>query len=435
MNGLRKISLFVLILFVGLGSCKKDEEPDIPTISFVKPSENQYFTVGDTVDVVFDVSSISKIQSIEINLVDMSLKPVLNITFYKKLNGKTSGRVNSAFIIDDLFLPSGNYKVMAKVVNEKDQKDKYQNVSVSATNQELLGAVLITKQPNYVQVWNVDLSFNKTLINTMTGDYGGSTYLPFHNRMVLSGKVKGSFTIWDYLNGDTILNIAALPNPPFPYFTGVAVVDNEIALQYYSEKFELYAYNGKHIYTVQATSGYSPEQIFDIGENYISVEHSKSSTQKRLVTHIKSTGHNYSYYVLQGPMIAAFLFENNDFMMFSNYNGIGQIEKFIWDNNAPTQPVSYSGDEFVDVAQVNSNQYVLLTSNQVLWYRYDNSSITPMINLTVNNPIKIRYEFISKTLWVIDKQGFSIYSYPSGNLLSDHRVSEEVLNLHLIYNR
>jgi hypothetical protein len=435
MNGLRKISLFVLILFVGLGACKKDEDPDIPTISFVKPSENQYFTVGDTVDVVFDVSSVSKIQSIEINLVDMSLKPVLKMVSYNVLNGKTSGRVNSALIIDDLFLSSGNYKVMAKIVNEKGQKDKYQNVSVSATDRKLLGAVLITKQPNYVKVWNYDLSFNKSLINTMTGDYGGSAYLPFHNRMVLSGKVKGSFTIWDYLSGDTILNIAALPNPPFPYFTGVAVVDNEIALQYYSEKFEFYAYNGKQIYTVQATSGYSPEQIFDIGENYISVEYNKSSTQKRLVTHIKSTGYNYSYYVLQGPLIAAFPFENNDFMMFSNYNGTGQVEKFIWDNNAPTQPVSYSGNEFVDVAQVNSNQYVLLTSNQVLWYRYDNSSITPMINLSVNNPIKIRYEFISKTLWVVDKQGFSIYSFPSGNLLSDHRVNEEVLNLHLIYNR
>ena len=433
-NRLKQVLILILLIGVSFSSCKKEEE-DIPVVDFIKPSENQFITVGDTIDIVFDITSISAIKSIEINLVDLNLKPILKMISYKKLNGSTSGRVSSAMIIDDMFLQSGNYKVMARVYNEKDQKDKFQNISISALDQELMGLTILTKQPNYVKVWNYDLNFQKTLINTMIGDYGGSVYLPFHNRMAVSGKVSGSFTVWDYFIGDTILNIDALSNPPFPYFTGVAIVDNAIALQYYSEKFELYSYMGRLSTTVHATTGYYPEKVFDVGVNYISIEHDKSSPQLRLVTHLKSTGYNYSYYMLQGPVVGAFPFENNDFMMFSNYNGSGQIEKFIWDNNATTRPISYSGDEFVDAVQLNSSEYLLLTEKNVLWYRYSNSSISSIISLNVANPLHIRYEFLSKTIWIVDKQGFMVYSYPSGSLVSDHRINEEVLNLHLIYNR
>ncbi len=416
-------------------SCKKEEVEDIPSIHFIQPVENELFIVGDTVDVVFDVTSISTIRNIQISIVDNNSKPISKLISYSLLNGKTSGRVETAVIIDDLFLASGNYKILAQVYNEKDQKNKYQNIVINSYDKELLALAVITKQPNTVDVWNYDLNFQKTLIGSMVGDYGGSAYQAFHNRMALAGKVKGSFTIWDYLSGDTILHIDALSNPPFPYFTGVAIVDENIVAQYYAEKFELYAYNGKLTQTVNYTNGYFPERVFDVGENYISIEQNKSGLQRRLLTHLKSTGHINSYYSLNALVVAAFPFEYNDFMIFSNFNSSGKIEKFIWNNNSTVQPISYSGDEFIDVAQINKNEYLILTQHSVLWYRYSVSSITPLIQLSIANPIKIRYDAIAKRIYVVDKQGFGIYSYPLGSSISDHRINMNVLNLHLIYNR
>ena len=427
--------VFTILLSVVFVSCKKDEADDIPVISFVKPVENQTFTVGDTVEIVFDVTSVSNIKSVQISIVDYSLKPVTKLISYDLLNGKTLGRVETAIIIDDLFLTSGNYKVFAQVYNEKDQKDKYQNIVVNALDKELQALAVITKQPNTVEIWNYNSSFQSSLIGTMIGDYGGSAYMPFHNRMVLSGKVKGSFTIWDYFQEDTVLHIQASSNPPFPYFTGVAIVDHYVVAQYYAEKFEQYAYNGKLAKTINYSNGYYPEYVFDVGENFISIELNKSGLQRRLLTHLKSTGYIYSYYTLQGPVVAAFPFENNDFMMFSNYNSSGQIELFKWNDNATTKPISYSGDEFIDVVQINKNEYLILTSQEVLWYRYSVSSIAPIIQLSVSDPIKIRYDAISKRIYVVDKQGFKIYSYPSGSLIHDQRINKNVLNLHLIYNR
>jgi hypothetical protein len=423
---------FLIILF--LTECKKDEEVDIPIITFIKPSENQYFVVGDTIPIEFEVTSISPIKSIQVTLVNDKLVPVTKNYSLNQLNGKTSGTIVFAMILEDLFMPIGNYEVKAQVINEKEVKDKYQKITISQTNRELLGVAVITKQPNIINVWNYDLYFQKSLKASMIGDYGGSVYNSFHNRMALSAKINGSFTIWDYLSGDTVYFEKTMANPPFPYYTGASKIDNFIVCPYYAGAFNMIDYQGDVVNSISTTANYYPENIFDVGDNFISIEHHKGSTQKRLVTHLGSTGMNYSYYILQGPVIKAFPFIANDFMMFSNYNGTGQIERFVWNSNSTTRPVTYAGDEFLDVVQINSKEYLILTANDVLWYRYETSSITSMISLSQTGVHKLRFDPISKTIWVVDNQGLSLYSYPTGNPISDIMVNEQVLNLHLIYN-
>jgi WD40 repeat protein len=426
-------SILVLVIFAT--SCKK-EELDIPVVNILRPYENQHFTIGDTIEIDFNIESKSKIGSIEISIVDENLKPVLANYSYKSLIGERGGTVHFAIILSDDFMSAGRYQVMAKVTNEQETKHKYQWIEVGVPNRKLLGLAVITKSPNKVNVWNYDLNFNKTIKKVMIGDYGGSVYLPFHNRMALSAKVQGFYTIWDYPSGDTILNLQTLGNPPFPYYTGTTIVDDKLSVQYYAGAFSLMNYNGQIVTNVPTTSGYFPQKVFDVGDNFVSIEYSKSSIKKLLVTHIGSTGMNYATYQLKGPVIGAFPFENKDFMMFSNYYGYGHIEKYIWDDNATNDLSIYSmGDEFIDAIQMGDKEYLLLTKRAVLWYKYSRGSTPAVVKLSVADPIKIQYDDISRTIWVADKHGFSIYSFPLGNVLSDYRINEEVLNFHLIYSR
>lgn len=434
MNQIKYKLVLTLTFFLVFFSCTKEIE-DIPSIRFIKPCENQYFIVGDTIEIKFDVSSMSNIKSINISLVSDQYTPVSKTYSYSKLNGKLSGQVEFALTIDDLFLPSGNYFIMARVSNEKESKDKFQSINIAAYPRALVAYSLITKNVNTIDVWAYDLSFNGQLQGNMQGDYSGSAYLPFHNRMSIAAKQMGDFTIWDFLSGDTLLNNYGAGNPPFPYFTTNAKVNEYLAVAYYEGKFEFYNYLGRLVYSIKSKSGYFPEYIYDVGTNFVSIEKEKSSSKRILVTHLMESGIPYSFYLLQGSVVAALAFENNDFMMFSNYKSSGQIELFIWDKTATTRPVSYNGDEFIDAVAIGNKSYLILTANEVLWYRYASSSITSMISLSVNNPIKIRFDEINNLIYVVDKQGFSIYKYPTGQLLSDHRLNKEVLNFHLIYNR
>lgn len=435
MNYARLDSIILIILFLfTFSACEKEKVYDIPVVEIHNPSENQHFSVGDTIQIWATISSKSNIQSVDIDLVDENLKPISKNYVYTSLNGKTNGDLRFAIILSDPFQTSGQYQILIRVVNEEDTKHKYKKITISGLDKEWLGAALITKAPNKINVWNYDLDFNKTIKKVMIGDYSGSVYLPFHNRMALSAKIQGSYTIWDYLSGDTVLHFQAKANPPFPYFTGVGMVDQKITAQYYAGAFSLYNYMGKLTNSISAESGFYIEKVFDVGNNFISYQKEKyASPEMRLVTHIGGSGLNWSFVPVQGPVIAAFPLEGNNFLLFSNYNSTGQIEKYFWDKNATNHPVSFPSDEFIDVASYLPDEYLLLTNNQVYRYRYGAASITPLINLNGVVPINIRYEIISQRIWVVDKQGFTIYN-PLGQKIADYRVNEEVLNLHLIYN-
>jgi hypothetical protein len=424
---------FLFIIFVLFQACAKDEVQDVPEVRFLLPVENDQFTYGDTIEIAVDVKSVSPIRNINISIVDEHLSPVFDNHAYTALNGTQGGRLHYAIIHNLQFIPAGNYQIMLRVENEKELKHKYQPITILSPMRELLGAAVISKTPNHVNVWHFDQNYQKSQKASMQGDYGGSAYIPFHNRMVLSAKVQGDYTMWDYMTGDTILNFRAKANPPFPYFTGVGIFDNKVSAQFYSGSFTMYNYAGKTVMTVHTTSGYWVRDVFDTGENFVSIEYDKSSQDKRLVTHLGETGMNYSYYVLQGPVVSALPFEDKDFILFSNYNGGGQIELFIWDNNATTRPVSYHGPEFIDAVQIAPKQYYLLTAGTVKWFRYQDGSITDLINIQGVSPIKIRVDELSGKIWIADTQGFRVYS-KNGQLIHDQRLSEQVLNLHLIYN-
>jgi hypothetical protein len=425
---------FLLLILMFLHSCTKDETVDIPEVQYLLPAENDQFTYGDTIEIAVDVKSVSPIKNISISIVDEHFSPVFTNYNYSGLNGSTGGRVRFAIIHDKQFIESGGYQVMVRVENEKEQKYKYRAIRILSPMRKLLGAAVITKTPNHINVWHIDQNFQKSLKASMQGDYSGSAYISFHNRMVVSAKVQGSYTMWDYKTGDTILNIQAKPNPPFPYFTGVGIFDNLVSAQYYyAEKFSLFNYAGKIEKTVEAAPGYWIVAVFDVGENFVSIQYEKSSQTKRLVTHLGTTGMNYSYYVLQGPVVAALPFEGKDFMLFSNYNGGGQIELFIWDHNATTRPLTYSGAEFIDAVQIAPKQYYLLTANKVKWFRYQDGSITDFLSIQGVSPIKIRYDELSGNVWIADSQGFSVYD-KNGQQVFDQRFNEQVLNIHLIYN-
>jgi len=429
--------LFVfLLLNVFMFSCKKEIE-DIPDVSFIKPTEDKHFTIGDTIEIVFEVQSISKISSIEVGIVDDKLIPVSKTYMVNQLNGKTSGVIHFAIFLTDIFLDPGKYQVMAKVSNEVETKHKYRWINLASPTRKFMGVAVITKSSSKVKVWNYDLNFNKTLKKQMSGDYGGSVYMPFHNRMALSSKLQGSYTIWDYFSGDTIYNQPGLGVPPFPYFTGTNRVDNNLTVQYYGGAFSLLNHNGSMVMNINTTSGFYPQRIFDVGDNFVSIEYSRSSMQKLLVVHYGSTGMKYGTIQLKnGPVVGAFPFENNDFMYFCNYLGNGHIVKYSWnDNNTNELGFYYNGSEFIDATKKGPKEYLMLTSKAVLWYDYSRSHAPAIVKLSVSDPIKVLYEELSGTIWVVDKHGFSSYSFPTGNLISDQRINEEVLNMHLIYNR
>ena len=434
---LRYIFWGLLLLISFLSSCKKEEIQDIPEVNIIHPYPNQLYKVGDTIEIAADIRTISPIRNIVVGIVDSKLRPLTKSYTYSGMNGKTGGTFFYGIILEDAFMDAGNYQLSLIVDNEKERKHKYVKIRILTENRKLLGAAVVTKTPNHVQLWKYDANAShKSLVKSMQGDYGGSVYMPFHNRMLLSGSIKGECTMWDFLSGDTVFQSRAQANPPFPYFTGIGLVDRFPVIAYYSGAFELLNYSGYNYMKADALQDYYVQKIFDVGDHFVTIEKHKYSTKSRLVCRLKSTAASYSFFNLNDDdVIAALPFDGKDFILFRNRNGSGRIDKFVWDQNGTTQVVPYQGDRILDALWLGGDQYYLLTKKSVLWYRYSVSSVTKLFDIHwMMHPLKFRYDPLSERVWVLYENDLEVFD-KSGTMIFTRPLTEDGLDLHLIYNR
>ena len=426
--------LFIAIIgIISIHSC--DKKPiDIPVVVFEKPHENSNYSVGDTIDIHVITNSISTIKSVEFTLVNEDLIPVLANYIYPT-NGENSMDIHFSFPIDDYYMEGGDYQILCKVTNEVETKYKYQSILLSGITKVLEDVAVVTKSGSKIKVWSLGAHLSKSpeLRFQSQGDYSSSSYLPFYHRFAMAGAVSGDLLVWDYFSGDTVQQIPYSANPPFPFFSGVTSVQDYLAVSYYQGSVVLYNYLAKPMFTVAMQSGFYPHKVIDVSPNFMVIQKQKNGFNQLISLHLGKTASQHASFNLQGEIVDAFPFEDKDFMIFFNSSGQGYIEKYIYDNNATTEPVSYHGSDFRSIAQIDSKNYLLSAGNQLLWYQYAISSVSPI--LTGKELDFIQYDPLSKRVYACEGQTIIVFSVPSGQLISSQIISEEVLNIHLIYNK
>lgn len=425
----------LLILILGISSiysCKKDID-DIPIVTFIYPNENSFYEVGDTIEIKVSIESISNINSIEFKLVNSDLIPVTDNHNYP-VDGSNKMTVNYAFFIDDYYMQSGDYQILCKVTNANDVKHKYQTIKVSSVAKKLENIAVVCKGSNKIQVYNLSTDLNSSMLKfEVNSDYSSSVYLPFHHRFAVAGSVNGNMICWDYFSGDTLQNIPFNANPPFPYFSALAAVNDYLAVGYYHGSIDLYNFDAFQKYSIVLETNYYPSQLFDLSDHFM-IEEKQINGPKQLVSvRLDATAAQYASFMLPGKLIGAYTFEGQDDMIFYNNANEGVIAKYVFLDNANNFPISNRPDAFVSTAQIDSKNYLLSTSTDLFWYQYQTSSLTSIVNnVALQN---LCYDNISGLLYATEGQNIVVYSIPGGNLLNSLNIGKEILNLHLIYNK
>lgn len=424
--------LLILMLVVSLISCKK-EIVDIPDVTYLYPYENAFYSVGDTIEVRVAIESISNIKSIEFKLVNSDLIPVSDNYNYP-VDGSNKMTVNYALIIDDYYMQSDDYQILCKVNNEKEVKRKYQTIKITSVEKRLEDIAVVCKNSNKIQVYSLGSDLNSTTLKfEVNGDYSSSVYLPFHHRFALAGSVNGNMICWDYFSGDTLQNIPFSANPPFPFFSTLGAVNDYLAVGYYQGAVDLYNFAAYQKYSIVMETNYYPSQIFDLNDHFM-VEEKQINGAKQLVSvRLDATASQYASFMLSGKIIGAYPFEGQDDILFYNDGNEGVIAKYIYADNANNYPITYNIPYLISSAQIDSKNYLLSTSTDLLWYQYQSSSITSIVNnVALKNLI---YDKVTGRLYATEGQNIVVYSVPDGTLLNSINIGKEILALHLIYNK
>ena len=76
---------------------------------------------------------------------------------------------------------------------------------------------------------------------------------------------------------------------------------------------------------------------------------------------------------------------------------------------------------------------MLAAGNQLLWYQYEVSSVSPIY--TGKELHFLAFDQLSNRVYASAEQMVMVFDIPSGQLISSFDLGEEILNIHLIYNK
>ncbi len=248
----------------------------------------------------------------------------------------------------------------------------------------------------------------------------------------MAGSVNIDANVFEYFNEDSVYRVKNINNSQFPYFTGFQSINNNMALMYYDGKVEIYNYTGWINTTFHSNSNYYSRKIMSFDNDVVVVEKKKNSANEQLIFRTGSTYFQYAVHNLGNDFIDLFSFESGVAIVFFNNNGKGNIQKYIKEQNGFNTPINFNGGFIRSAAQIDKNNYIFATDNDLMWYQYNISSITNLVDNTVVTSLE--YDPVSNIIYLVSGNAIKRYTFPGGQLIDSYVFAETIIDFHLIYN-
>jgi hypothetical protein len=428
-------ALFIISFFCSLiTSCKKDEDISDPSISFVSPIENQSFNVPNTIIIQAAITDDSKISSVNINLVNENLIPVLNtISINPDAN---SYDVNMNYPISEISLTSGIYFIHIYAVDEfGNNKHKYQQISINAVPKKLKFISLVNYiNSTTINAIKIDSLNNISSLFTKSSDYSASESNSNSQQLIVAGKTYGDLIAFDLITNQYCWTEPVVSNPPFAYFTNVERIEENIYVSFFDGDIRAYNSSGVQVHSVSPIPGIYPVKMIQFG-SFLLVDYylktSQSNFKLALFTFSTSSLAQQLQTTLQ--IVDFFKKDNNNVYVFGNNAGQAELKIYNVVNNSLSTLVNLPVGKISSVVQIDATNFLIAHEQGVLLYQTTSNLWTNVI--LINDVKKLRFEEINSEIFIAEPHKLSKYSYPDFNLVNSLNIADSILNLHLIYNK
>ena len=209
-----------IVLYM-LSSCKKNIDTFAPQITITIPTENQQFSVMDSIHVIANVCDDRKLQTIDITVTNLSFVTVLSSPTISPVNNCYD--INQSLPINDIFLTSGFYYLIINASDGINVTRKFQKIYISTLPKRLKYVIVVTKNGNTLGIHKIDSTHTVSLINTLTQDYCGSAVSSNAQLFYIAGRYNGDVSVYSTQDWTLQWDIPVIVSPPFPYFEAIEV--------------------------------------------------------------------------------------------------------------------------------------------------------------------------------------------------------------------
>lgn len=430
LNSKALTGIFLLAYALTLSSCKKDEtDPTPPEVNIYSPAENTVYNVFDTIIATFSVKDETKITSITYSLVDASLQPVLPS---QGLTVVSNHQTNTVYIIiNDIHIESGNYFIKVAASDGENSVYKLREVYINAAPTVFKTTCFVSiPGPSQVQLFKLDSLQNITLVATMPGDFIEGAASSWYQYYFSAASSSGNLNAIDLTTNSVRWNVPVTSSP----YMDTHVSGKNTYLASYDGRIRGFNISGQTIYNAQVAPGFYPTRIFRHNDYVVAGTKEIISPARKIVLFNASTGTGVQEtYMTQDPV--AFLSKDADnLFVIGNNAGQGVLEIYQVSTNGFWSPRTLPTGTVLDVAQVDSDNYLIAHSDGTIYhYRYSTNSLTTITSgVTASS---IQFDPVNQMIWIAEGSSLKKFSYPLGTPSGTIMHSQTIVDMDVMLNK
>ncbi|MCX6297090.1 MAG: hypothetical protein NTX97_13720, partial [Bacteroidetes bacterium] len=281
----------------------------------------------------------------------------------------------------------------------------------------------------------IDATFSSIApFHSFSGDYLASSISNYYQQAYICGNYTGNFSGHILQYNSPRFSIAPIISAN-PYFTGYYNDDKYCYVSRYDGNIKGYDYNGSVFYGANALSGYYAQHLCFNDGYLIAEEIDALSSAKKLVTYYP-TGSVENNCVLTQDVVQFCEKDISNEFVFGNIAGQAVIQLFDRCTNNLWSPYSFSlaSGSLLSALKIDSDTYLLGHSNGTIYkYQYSIGSVTAY--LTGYTAVKMKYDDVNNKLYVVEANRVSSFDYGTTVLSNSVNSLENILDIHLLYNR
>lgn len=444
----KKIIIFLLALFLGLYSCKKDTSSDYPAVQISTPYSLATFNVPGNIQVTGHVSDAKNLTSVTVYIGNNQNTPSEQVVSIPITSNNMN--VSCTYSLNDIHMASGQYYMTITASNGINQASAFQQIYVNALPTQRTALYAITHNVSGVHVWGITGSSAFTIDSSYSyavpGDYSSSDINSYYQQLYIAGHDSGNVNVYSVPNSPSSLWTINGYSSPAPYFTNVYCNDDAEFISYYNNNMpngvvKCFNHSGAGQGVYNAIPGNYPIKTI-LWNGFLFVEEKQiTSQQEALQSYYQSSAVQYKSCSLPGTVVAMYEYDNNDIFIFgNNSSGGAYIQLYSYGGNTDNSYFPFSLSSYgnlLSVAQINPNTYLVGFSNGNIYqcsYSNSNENFTPYITGVIASTI--RYDNVNNEIIIASGKTVSQYSYANPLLapVSIH-LSDSVLDVHVLYNK
>lgn len=432
---MHKYLLYFISITLFFFNCKRDDnELKSPEISIERPFQNQSFAYGETINIKGQITHENPIKAVKIVLLDENknseISTAINIT-----NTGNSYVINSNIILNNALYAGNICYVSVSAHDGLNMKNFYVPIQYSPVARKRLGFIYLSQATNgYIKVNLIDSTNHESEIYSLSGEYHVSDIVCKYNKLFFAGGTSGSFVAFDIQEGyvDWLLSNQSVLQQP--WFKSIYYYNNCVYVSTQDGKINSYSMDGTLIRSVQCVTSWSAKELLDFDGRFFALVEKSGAINSEITQFYSASGQFINQQVLNIRASKFFAKEPGQLLIFGSDGTYSKAYTFYYLQNTYQTMYNFGSKNIVDVQQINSNQYLILSTQEVLLF--DASATGSVSTLCyVMNGQQLLVDGSNNQFLVPKDNQIMIFNLTTGALQTVLYTNNNVKKAHLYYNR